>query len=467
MAMSKRQLERLVEQLIEQLKVANARIAQLEAEVADLKARLAQNSTNSSKPPSTDPPALTRTETKPTGRNPGGQPGHLKHERRYLEPSQVVEVRPQTCRCCGKALQGDDPEPERHQVIEVPNVNPDVTDYLLHALCCPCGALTRAELPPGIPRRGYGPKLCAVISLLTGGYRLSKRMTKALVSDLLGIEVSLGSVPNLEQEMSAALLAPVQEAAEHIREQPKANLDETGWYQGRENGRAGRAWLWVAVTTFVTVFKIARSRGAEIAKELLGTDYPGIVGSDRWNGYVWVDPICRQLCWAHLIRDFQAMVDRGDAGSQYGTALLAQTEKMFEWWSRVRDGNLGRITFMLRMAPVRREILWLLGEAEICPAAKTAGIAKQILKLEEALFTFVDCEGIEPTNNVAERTVRHAVLYRKVCFGTQGEAGSRYVERILTVVATLRQQGRNVLDFLSAAYFAKLTHSQPPSLLPL
>lgn len=455
-----------IERLTAALAAALDKIGALETRIAELEARLNQNSTNSSKPPSSDPPGTPRSGGTPSGKKQGAQPGHRKHERRLLDPDHIVHIRPGTCACCGKALHGDDSNPERHQVVELPPVKPDVTDYLIHSLECDCGAVTRGELPPGVPQRGYGPRLTGVVALLTGTYRLSKRMAQQLIEDLLGVEISLGTVPNLEQEISASLAAPVEEAREHVRQQPVANLDETGWYEGRDDGRAGRAWLWVAVTSLVTVFKIARSRGEGVAKQILGADFKGFLGSDRWSGYAWVEAMRRQLCWAHLIRDFQGMEDRRDAGAEYGTALLALADKMFQWWPRVRDGTLARATFRRYMAPVRREVLSLLHKAAACPAGKTAGMAKQILKLEVALFTFVDFEGVEPTNNIAERAIRHGVMYRKTCFGTQGEAGSRYVERILTVVATLRLQRRNVLEFLAAAHSARLSHSQPPSLLP-
>jgi transposase len=219
------------------------------------------------------------------------------------------------------------------------------------------------------------------------------------------------------------------------------------------------------VTAVVTVFKIAFSRGDDVAKELLGKDWRGLLGSDRWSGYLWVPAKLRQLCWSHLQRDFQGFIDRKDAGAPLGRRLLALSEQMFAWWRRVRTGALSRPTFRRYMAPVRREILSLLREAAACPAPKTAGMAKQILKLQPALFTFVDRAGIEPTNNSAERAVRHAVMYRKTSFGTQSDAGSRFVERILTAIATLRQQKRNVLEFVTAAYQARLLRTQPPSLI--
>lgn len=446
--MRAKQLQQLAERLTRDLALAMDRIAQLEAEVAALKAKLAENSSNSHKPPSSDPPGSERPQKEPSGRSPGGQPGHTKHERRFLPPDKTVVLKPKSCANCRHALRGDDAKPERHQVVEIPRVKPDVTDYWLHCLVCPyCGEATRAELPPGVPHRGFGPRLTAMISICTGKFRMSKRMVRELLADFLGVELSLGSVSNLEQEISASLAVPDKEARAEARKAEIANLDETGWFQGAADGRARRAWLWVGVTAMVTVFKIAFSRGDDVAKEMLGKDWRGLLGSDRWSGYLWVPASLRQLCWSHLQRDFQGFIDRKDTGAEFGRRLLALSEQMFAWWKRVRAGTLSRATFRRYMVPVRRETLSLLREAAACPAPKTAGMAKQILKLQPALFTFVDRAGIEPTNNSAERAVRHAVMYRKTSFGTQSDSGSRFVERILTTIATLRQQKRNVLEF--------------------
>jgi len=464
--MRAKQLQQLAERLTRELAAALERIAQLEAEVAALKAKLAENSSNSHKPPSTDLPDSERPKKEPSGLKPGGQPGHPKHERRFLEPDQTVVLKPKSCANCGHGLHGDDSRPERHQVVEIPRIKPDVTDYWLHTLACPdCCYATRAELPPGVPHRGFGPRLTAMIAICTGKFRMSKRMVRELLADFLGVELSLGSVSNLEQEISASLAVPDQEARAEVRKAEIANLDETGWFQGAADGRARRAWLWVGVTAMVTVFKIAFSRGDDVAKEMLGKEWRGLLGSDRWSGYLWVPAYFRQLCWSHLQRDFQGFIDRKDAGAAIGRRLLALSEQMFVWWGRVRSGTLSRATFKRYMAPVRSEILSLLREAEACPAPKTAGMAKQMLKLQPALFTFVDRAGIEPTNNSAERAVRHAVMYRKTSFGTQSDAGSRFVERILTTIATLRQQKRNALEFVTAAYQARLLRIQPPSLL--
>lgn len=453
------QLEAYVAKLLAELAVANARIAELEA-------RLNQNSSNSSKPPSSDPPGAPREGKKPSGRKPGGQPGHKRHERTRLAPDRVEDLKPPRCTGCGDALCGEDPDPLWHQVVEVPPIKPFVVEFRLHALECKgCGKTVRAQLPHGVPSRGFGPMLTAMVALASGKYRLSKRMVEELFSDLLNVDLSLGSVCNLEQEMSDATAAPVEEARTYVRKQPNANLDETGWYEGRKNGRAGRAWLWTAVTNLVTVFVISLSRGAAVAQEILGADYPGLVSSDRWSGYNWLPTAHRQLCWAHLIRDFQGFVNRGGEGAVIGEALLARTKDMFEWRNRVRDKTLDREIYERWMEHLESDVLRLLRKAEVCPEKKTAGMAREMLKLKEALFTFVKNE-IEPTNNTAEHAVRKGVMWRKTSFGTHSPEGSRFVERMLTITATLRQQKRPVLAFLAECYQAWLTDSAPPSLLP-
>jgi transposase len=222
----------------------------------------------------------------------------------------------------------------------------------------------------------------------------------------------------------------------------------------------------VVTTPLVTIFRIAKSRGEDIAKEMLG-DFAGVLGADRWNAYNFLDALRRQLCWSHLIRDFQGFVDRGGIGGRIGERLLRQTNLMFTWWHRVRDGTLTRHTFQHRMLPVMDEITRLLRDARVRAEPKTRGMAKAMLKLKWAFFTFVRVPGVEPTNNVAERRVRPAVIARKLSFGTESPAGSRFVERMLTVTTTLRQQERNVLDYLVAAHRARLERKPAPSLLPV
>jgi len=290
---------------------------------------------------------------------------------------------------------------------------------------------------------------------------LSKRTTQGLLSDLFEVDLSLGTLANLETATEHALAEPVAEARAAIPEQPIASLDETS---GREGGQ--RAWLWVAVTAWVTVFLGRFSRGAGVARELLGERFRGILGTDRWTAYNWYTPRRRQVCWAPLLRDFEAMIGWGGRSAELGDALRVQAQRMFHSWHWVRDGPLTRSSFRVYMIPIRREVERLLEEGQTCGVPRTEGMCREILTLREALWTFVRVEGVEPTNNGAERAIRPGVLWRKGSFGTHHPQGSRFVEAMMTVVATLKQQRRNVLDYLTAACEAALHGESPPSLIP-
>jgi transposase len=441
-----------------------ALVQSFERRIAELEERLGKNSTNPSKPPSSDPPSVKRRPPAPASvKKRGGQPGHRRHSRPLVPPErlrQVIECKPPACRCCGHDLQGDDPQPLRHQVAELPPIEPTVDEYRLHRLECPhCGTSTCAALPPGVPTGAFGPRLRAILSVLAGAYRLGKRPIRQLASDLLGLSISTGMIARLERQAAAELQAPVEELRQYVRDADSAHIDETSWKQGRD-----KAWLWVAVTRLVTVFAIATSRGAEVARDLLGTDRRKVVISDRFKSYTWIKR--RQFCWAHLDRDFQAMVDRGGESAEVGRRLLAHSERIFDWWHRVRDGTMARATLQSNVAMLRFAFRDDLRRGEACGCAKTVGTCRELLAGETHLWTFVRVEGIEPTNNDAERALRHGVIYRKLSGGTDGESGSRFVERMLTVVATCRQQGIDVLDYLTRCYQARLDDEAAPSLRP-
>jgi transposase len=456
------------DQLIAELKAA------LEAaykRIAELEARLNQNSSNSSKPPSTDPLGMKARNRQGSKRKAGGQPGHKRNLRELVSSEKVDQlhvIRPDICAHCQAALRGSDATPLRHQVTEMPIVKPTVTEWQLHQLQCGnCGKKTRAQLPAGVPQEAFGPVLLSMVALCTVRFRQSKRLIQELLSTMLNVELSVGMVCKIEQKMSQALAEPVQQAALYVQQQTRANADETGWYEGSADGKKQLAWLWTVTTSLVTVFAIAKSRGEQIAKKILGEDFAGILGSDRWSAYNFIDASRRQLCWSHLIRDVQGFVDRGGEGGKIGLLLQEQIKVMFGYWHRVRDGTLQRQTFQRRMKPVQRKILGLLRKAKTKAEPKTRGMAKMILKLQPALFTFVQEPGVEPTNNVSERQIRPAVIMRKLSCGTQSANGSRFVERMLTATTTLRQQQRNVLQYLIAAHRARMAGSAAPSLLPL
>jgi transposase len=442
-----------------------ARVTALAAMGQALQEQLHQTSRNSSRPPSSDPPLPPRPH-RPRGQHRrGGQPGHPGSTRTLIPVEEVDEVmvlKPEQCTRCHAPLAGNDPAPWRHQVIEIPPIKPVVTEYQWHQLVClTCGEVTRAAWPAGVPSGTYGPRVQATVALCTGAYRLSKRTTQQMMDDVCGISMSVGTVSQLERATTGVLAAPVEEARTYVHEQKVAHLDETSWRQGDKG-----AWLWVAVTMWVTVFVVRLSRGGQVARELLGEGFAGILVTDRYSAYNWYPVRWRQLCWAHLLRDFEAMRGRSGASEKIGEALLAQAHQMFTWWHRVRAGTLQRSTFRSYMTPLRREVERLLEAGSRCGVSKTEGTCRDILKRREALWTFVQVAGVEPTNNGAERAIRPGVLWRKGSFGTQSAAGSRFVESMLTVVATLKQQQRSVLEYLTTACEAALRGEAAPSLLP-
>jgi transposase len=455
----------LVQHYEQRIAVLEQQVQDLTQQVHELKARLDQNSTNSSKPPSTDPIGVKRKPpAPPSKKRRGGQKGHPRKLRALVPPERIAsitECKPTECRRCGHALSGEDAEPLRHQVAELPPIEPEVHEYRLHRLLCPhCKTTTRGALPEGVPRTAFGPRLHAALGVLTGAYRLSKRQVSQLCSDLLGLTISIGMISKLERITAEVLEQPVAELAEQVKSAAAANIDETGW---RENG--GKAWLWVVVTSLGTVFHIVRSRAGAVARELLGEEPKPIVISDRFPGYEWIEQKSRQICWAHLRRDFQAMIDRDGDGAEVGRRLLWQSNKLFEAWHKVRDGTIRRSTFLQTVAWLRPMVRSSLERGSRCGCAKTAATCGELLRLWNCLWTFTRVAGVEPTNNAAERSLRHAVIWRRISGGTDSEVGSRFVERMLSVVATCRQQGRSVLDYLTACCEARLTGSPAPSLL--
>lgn len=442
-------------------------VPQMQKRLSQLEEQVGKNSRNSSKPPSSDPPHLKKPPPQEKGkRKRGGQPGH-KGRGRGLKPAEEVTrfvvSKPTSCQQCGTLLLGEDPQPQRHQVCELPPIEPEIIEYQLHTLrCLHCGHKNDAAWPVGMPTGRFGPRVQALVGALSGRYHISRREIQEMLATIFQVQMSLGAVSNQEALVSQALEVPVAEAQAYVQQQNQVNTDETSWAKHNR-----RHWLWTAVTPLVTVFLIVAGRGAAGAKQLLGQEFAGITGSDRWTAYNWLEATRRQLCWAHLARDFQAFVERKGESATIGQLLLKQTALMFVLWYRVRDGTLSRTDFQQAMRPIRREIAALLAFGTFLDHPQTAKTCANILKLEQALFTFVDCDGVEPTNNAAERALRRGVLWRKRSFGSQSERGLRFTERMLTTVATLRQQNRNVLEYLTVACQAQHFGLLAPSLLPV
>jgi transposase len=445
------------------------RVAELEALVRDLQARLGTNATNAGTPPSANPPDAPKPVTKKrTGKAPGGQPGHAAHLRRRLPPERVnqfVTLVPDQCTRCAAPLPPaagpEDPEPSWHQVAELPEMAAVVTEYQGHYRTCPCcGTLNHAPIPQPIKAHSAGPRLAATLAYLAGSHRVSKRGLEEITADVFDVPLSLGTVANLEAQMSEALAPAHAEALQVVRDAAVKNVDETSWKLAGD-----LCWLWLAATSTVAVFLIHAKRGWEGLVRLLGERIQGFVGSDRWSAYGRLSVWCRQICWAHLKRDFQKLVDRGGAAARLGKQFQRIADRVFEEWHLFRGGGFDRETLMRRLNDAAEAFARLLQGGRRCADAKAAAFCENVLALLPAVWRFVVTEGIEPTNNHAERLLRRGVLWRTSAFGCASAAGCRFVERLLTVVQTRRLHGRSVLRYLHAALVAHRKGLPAPSLL--
>lgn len=444
---------------------AQAIIRLLLSKIAELEARIYKTPQNSSLPPSTQHPHAKPPTKKPKSKNKrGGQPGHKKHERPLIPPDQcddVQSLKPIACRRCGTKLSGRDPQPLRHQVWEVPPIKPHVTEYQRHRLACPCcGETTCAELPPGVPTGQAGPRLVALTALLMGCFRQSKSRTALFLSTVLEQPCSTGWVVKLQNQATAALRPAYDELAAQLPSEPVLAVDETPTKEG-----PAKRWLWTYVAAAFTVFAVRPSREAAGVTDLLGQSFPGVVHCDRARMYLSLERL--QWCWAHLKRDFQALIDDGRGKvKRLGHDLMRPTRELFRLWARYRDGTISRPGWKRLMHPVRQEIDALLLRGAFSGERRLTGMCEELYDHRDWLWTFVGVDGVEPTNNASERALRHAVIWRKLSFGTQSAAGSRFVETMLTIVETCRQQKRPVFDYLADAIQAHWAGQNIPSLLP-
>ncbi len=431
--------------------------------VEQLQARLNQNSNNSSRPPSSDSPFKSKKKAKPRGGDPGGQFGHEGHHRALLDVNlvdELISVRPKSCRHCAKPLSKKLPimaEVVRHQIQEIPEIKPRVTEYQLNALTCPaCHKTTRASLPIGVSESGYGARATAIVANLHGQLHLSMSQTEQAMQDLFALPISTGSVSAICQRVSEILNDTYDCVAEKIKQEPILNMDETSWSEVNK-----RCYLWTAVAPGETLFKIAPTRKKEVVPQMIGENYPGIVGSDRYGGYNQIPTQRRQLCWAHLIRNLDGAIDRGGPGKEWAKSALLMTKEIFEVW---HEFKADRLLFAEKIAPVKERFNTHLKLSNRITRGPTKSLATNLLKLQTALWTFAYVEGVEPTNNAAEQALRTGVIWRKTSYGTQSVFGSRFVERILTVSATCRKQDKHLLSFLTEAIRASWAGLPSPSL---
>jgi transposase len=402
-------------------------------------------------------------------RKAGGQPGHSGSGRKLAPEDQLEEIvdhYPDSCHGCGHEFGMQERVPShrfgRHQVAELPPMSVILTEHRTHRLRCPhCAAKTTAVLPKKIGSSAFGPRLSAAVVSMTARNRISRRDMSELTRELFGIGLSVGAVEAICQRSAAALASPHEQLVQAVLSSPAVNLDETGWHT------AGEArTLWTATTPEAAIFRVAEDRHRDRLEELIGKDFEGIACSDRWWAYDHLDPCCRQVCWQHLHRDFRRHSEGLALQKAFGEGGLAVTERLFSLW-RAFGEHRDRARLKAEMVPVQAELRELLQNAAR-KSKRTRShrrFAGNLLKIWPALFTFVTVDGVEPTNNAAERSLRGPVIYRKLSHGTRSDEGERFIERILSASVTCRLQGRSLFAYLAELLAAHARGDPLPALV--
>jgi transposase len=442
----------LILQLVSTVERLTTRVEELERKIA----LLTRDSSNSSKPPSSDGPSAkpkARRPMKSKKRHQGGQPGHKGSNRNLIpieEVDRVIPVFPESCDDCGQVLprqtNSDQPTGKywRHQVVDIPEPKPQVTEYQIHCIRCSCGAENWGKISR-TARSGFGPRITAFLAHLTGLHRVTRRGCQEIAKTIFGIDICLGSVCKLHDEVSESLAPAHAQARESLPEQPVLNIDETGW---KTQGK-GR-WLWVFVTPVLAFFHVAASRGSKVLEEILGNEYQGVLCSDMYSAYKKFHHGVRQFCWAHIIRGIKGIKHscRSPDAVRFSTWMLSETGRMFALWHAFKRGDLDRQTLVLKSVPVRARMNKCLQQYLQSSDYDVRKACKSLLRHWHGLFTFLEYEGVEPTNNSAERGARPAVQWRKICFGNQSDEGELLTARLLTAERSCILQGRNAFQFL-------------------
>lgn len=441
-------------------------------EIRELKAKLGTNSSNSHKPPRLDPPGPTPNgENTGTSKKQGAQKGHKGAGRTLFPPERVDVTRdifPEKCPISGMTLRPEElvslSWKRFHQVDLPEQIRPLVTEFRLHICRCPCGCGKKvfATMPADAGNTVVGPRFKALMALLATRYHLSKALIREVLIDICGPDAtfSKGCISEAEAEIAQALEAPYEEAKLAVQKEPALHVDETSWFLKHKIH-----WLWIAVARSLTVFRIDSRRSRAAFERFLG-DFEGFIISDRFSAYAHLSPEERQLCWAHLTRDFRKLVDRQCGGEAIGSKALEEIDVMFGLWRMYLDGLIDQPELKLEFVTLRARFGKLLKKGKASPDGKAAHLCKNLLKVWPSLWNFLQRPDIlQPTNNRAEQGIRPPVMARMLSLGSQSERGLRFVERMWTMVATLRCQGRKILEFINQALLAFRGVGKMPTLV--
>lgn len=453
-------------ELAEQIRVHGQRIMELERKIASLMT----NSTNSSKPPSSDGPHGTKPQKKRSTRSPGGQKGHKGYTRELLpadEMDMIVDHYPTSCEKCAAHLDpntcNEPSDPTRYQTFELPQIEPEKTEHRCHELGCSCGHRTRARLPEDVAQSQFGPRVHAALAYLTSVHRGTRRGIVEIMTTLFGLPLSVGSVQNILERVSPELEPVAEGIRQSLSASSSLNIDETGW-----KCKGDRRYLWVFVSSMAVFFTLAASRGSKVLRSILGDAFPGIITSDDHSAYsCYHKDGIRQLCWAHIIRKLKALKDSRSSPDAYLFAknMLKEVGHLFAYWHAFLETDLTRERLWQASTLIRARMKRHCLRYQSSSDKDVATRAKRLLSTWDNLFSFLLYEGVSPTNNRAEQAVRPAVQWRKICFGNQSENGEQFTQRILTVTRTCQKQGKNAFHFLDELMTAAFKGQPRPSLV--
>ena len=436
-------------------------ISQLREQMNLLQERLKLDSRNSSKPPSSDGPASgNRAQRRASARKRGGQKGHPGAFRALLPEAEVDAVHecppPATCACGGEVSAYG--KPVRHQVFDIPPVVvPEVQEYRLQGgVCLACGRAHRAAFPAGVPSGQIGPRALALIGVLGTRYHLTQFKIRNLLAQLMGVDFSVGAISQAHGKVAAALKAPLYAAMDTLAHAPVVHMDETRY------PREGSAnWVWAAVQPKLAVYSLLPSRARYVIHNLIGQTPQGVIVSDRYAAYAYIDPSKRQVCWAHLLRDFNRIAQRQGLPGRIGRRLLGLGYLMFRWRER-------GMTSATQFEPLSRRIRQALqAGATQSQCTRTANTCANVLALWPALWGFINHPGVQPTNNAAEQALRSIVLKRKISGPTRSRRGEEFIAYGYSAHESCLRQGRDFISYMREAMIAWIDNTAAPSLVPV